>query len=87
MIELDGIRQFIAAGGDVDAKLEDGRAVTLDMFRSMLSEEMDKIASEAGADQSGPSTYSQAADLFAEIIAADSLAEFLTLGAYEHLQG
>jgi len=70
-----------------DAKLDDGRPVNLEMFRALLTEEMEKIASEVGATRFGQINYSQAADLFAEIIAADSLAEFLTIGAYEHLQG
>ena len=69
------------------AQLDDGRPVTLEMFRTMLAEEMENIAAEVGEARFQQINYSQAADLFATTIAADHLAEFLTLGAYEHLQG
>ncbi|MGD9311164.1 MAG: malate synthase A [Desulfosarcina sp.] len=70
-----------------DAALDDGRPVTLEMFRSMLTEEMQKIKSEVGETRFQQVSYTQAAELFDTIITADTLAEFLTLGAYEHLQG
>jgi len=68
-----------------EAVLDDGRPVTLEMFRAMLDEEMAKIASEVGAARFAQIRYKEAAGLFAEIITADTLAEFLTLGAYAHL--
>ena len=68
-----------------DAALEDGRTVTIDLFRSMLKEEMEKINSEVGEAKFGQGNYAKAAELFDAIIAADNLAEFLTLSAYENL--
>jgi len=70
-----------------DGVLDDGRKITLDLFRTMQQEEMQKIEAEVGADRFARVKYAQAADLFDDIIAADTLAEFLTLVAYEHLEG
>jgi len=70
-----------------DAALDDGRKITLDLFRSMMKEEMEKIKAEVGDTHFQQVEYEQAATLFDEIIAADSLAEFLTLKAYDHLKG
>ncbi|BBO67836.1 malate synthase [Desulfosarcina alkanivorans] len=70
-----------------DAALEDGRKITLELFRSMLEEEMEKIQTEVGDAMFHRVRYGQAAGLFEDIIAADTLAEFLTLAAYDHLEG
>ena len=70
-----------------DAVLDDGREVTLDLFRLMVKEEMTKIRAEVGDTLFQRVKYEQAATLFDEIIAADTLAEFLTLKAYDHLEG
>ena len=67
------------------AALDDGRRITVELFRSMLKEEMQQIESEVGPALFTQVKYTQAADLFDEIIAADTLAEFLTLVAYDHL--
>ena len=68
-----------------DARLEDGRKITIDLFRTMLTEEMDNIHDEIGDAAFSGGPYQLAADLFDGIIAADTLAEFLTLAAYDHL--
>ena len=65
--------------------LEDGRKVTLELFRQVMAEEMDKIKQAVGQDQYVAGKYALAAQLFDEIIAGDTLEEFLTLGAYNHL--
>ena len=70
-----------------NAALDDGRAITPDLFRAMLEEEMEKIESEVGPENFRRIAYRQAARLFEEIITADTLAEFLTLKAYDHLEG
>ena len=69
-----------------DASLDDGRGITLDLFRTMMEEEMEKIKKEAGEIRFHQVKYRQAARLFDDIIAADTLAEFLTLAAYQHLE-
>ncbi len=68
-----------------DAALDNGRKITLDLFRSMMKAEMQQIETEVGPSAFAQIKYAQAADLFDEIIAADTLAEFLTLVAYDHL--
>ncbi len=70
-----------------EAALDDGKKVTLELFRSMMKEEMEKIRAEVGAAHFRQVKYEQAATLFDEIIAADTLAEFLTLKAYDYLEG
>ena len=52
----------------------------------MLSEEIDKIREELGAETYRQGNYAAAAGLFEDIIASDELAEFLTLKAYETLE-
>lgn len=65
--------------------LADGRNVTLELFRQVMAEEMDKIEQTVGGDQFVSGKYVLAAQLFDEIIAGDALEEFLTLRAYDHL--
>jgi malate synthase len=70
-----------------EAALDDGRPVTLDLFRTFMQEEMIQIKQSVGESRFQQGHYEQAANLFDEIISADSLEEFLTLVAYEHLKG
>ncbi len=65
--------------------LDDGRKVTLEFFRTVVKEELEKIRSEVGRKQFETVKYDLAAQLFDEIIAADTLEEFLTLRAYGYL--
>ncbi|MFO7715157.1 malate synthase A [Desulfosarcina sp.] len=70
-----------------DAVLDDGRKVTRDLFSSMLKAELETIKTEVGDTRFERGNYEQAGSLFDEIVTADSLAEFLTLAAYNHLVG
>jgi len=65
--------------------LEDGRDVTLDLFRQLMAEELEKIKVAVGEERFNRGKYTLAAQLFDEIIADDELDEFLTLKAYDHL--
>jgi malate synthase len=65
--------------------LADGRKVTLELFRQVMAEEMDKIRKAVGEERFVAGKYALAAQLFEEIIAGDTLEEFLTLRAYEYL--
>jgi malate synthase len=65
--------------------LDDGRKVTLELFRSLMQEEMQKICKLVGDECYGEGKYNLAAQLFDEIISNDELDEFLTLRAYAHL--
>ncbi len=57
--------------------LEDGRKVTVELFRQLLAEELSKVKADFGE-----SKYDQAAQLFQRITADDNYVEFLTLPAY-----
>jgi len=57
--------------------LDDGRKVTLELFRGLLGEELAKVKAELSDGK-----YDEAAKLFEAITADDSYVEFLTLPAY-----
>lgn len=65
--------------------LTDGRKITVEMFRSLLAEELEKIKSAVGSAAFESGKYDIAARLFDEIITSESLADFLTLSAYREL--
>jgi malate synthase len=50
-----------------------------------MVEELEKIKAEVGADAFAEGNYRLAGRLFDEIIAAEELAGFLTLKAYDYL--
>ena len=65
--------------------LDDGRKVTIELFRSLMLEEMQHICKLVGDECFGDGKYKLAAQLFDDIISSNELDEFLTLRAYEHL--
>jgi len=65
--------------------LDDGRRITLDLFRKTLEQEMAKIRAEVGPARFDSGKYESAAKLFDEIVSETDLQEFLTLRAYEYL--
>jgi malate synthase len=62
--------------------LDDGRKVTVELFRKLLAEEMPKIRAYVGEPAWQTAKYEQAAQLFDSISTGDYV-EFLTLPAYE----
>ncbi|MCG6906339.1 MAG: malate synthase A [Desulfobacteraceae bacterium] len=68
-----------------DGVLSDGRKIDLALFRAVLGEELARIREAVGGGAFDAGHYQTAARLFDEIIANDSLEEFLTLRAYEYL--
>jgi malate synthase len=65
--------------------LDDGRTVTLALFRRLFDEELERIADEVGPERYQNGKFQLAAKLFQEIIEQDELEEFLTLRAYQNL--
>jgi malate synthase len=65
--------------------LSDGRKVTLELFREIMQDELQKIRTAVGEQRFADGNYEKAAKLFDEIISNTELEEFLTLRAYEHL--
>ncbi|MCZ6795953.1 MAG: malate synthase A [Planctomycetota bacterium] len=63
--------------------LDDGRKITATMARAVLHEELQHIKAEIGVEAFEDGRYQLAADVFEELITAESFSEFLTLSAYE----
>jgi malate synthase len=68
-----------------DGRLSDGRKVTKDLFRTVLSEELDKIQAIRGPEAFAKGKFDAARALFDEITTDDQFVEFLTLPGYEKL--
>jgi malate synthase len=69
-----------------NAALADGRRVSAELYRSLLSEEMEKIKSMVGAARFAAGKYELARELFDQLVTAKNFVEFLTLVAYERLE-
>jgi malate synthase len=65
--------------------LDDGRKVTIDLFRQLMSEELDRIEEVLGEPAYANRKFSDAAHILDEIISSDTFIEFLTLPAYKYL--
>ncbi len=65
--------------------LADGRRVTVELFRAMLAEELDRLRSELGDAGFARGNFARAAALLDRITTAESFATFLTLDAYRAL--
>ncbi|WP_067934642.1 malate synthase A [Alicyclobacillus kakegawensis] len=65
--------------------LADGRKVTIDLFRQVLAEELEKIRTAVGERRFEVGHYAEAARLFDELTTADDFVDFLTLPGYERL--
>jgi malate synthase len=65
--------------------LDDGRKVTVEMFRQLVPEELDKIKAAIGEQQYATRKFPTASAILDEIITNDQFTEFLTLPAYKYL--
>jgi malate synthase len=65
------------------ARLKDGRAVDDKLLDTIFDEEMAKIRAAVGDAKFNGGAYVQAADLLKGMVAADELADFLTVPAYD----
>jgi malate synthase len=65
--------------------LEDGRKVTVELFRQTLAAECARLRGELGADTYGRGNFDAAARLLDEITSAEEFSTFLTLAAYRTL--
>jgi len=64
------------------AALDDGRRVTPDLFRSVMDDEMKRIAGAVGPDRIRDGRFDEARALFERLSTADTLEPFLTAPAY-----
>ena len=62
--------------------LQDGRKVTVELFRTLLKEELPKVREYLGEEGWKSGRYEDAAKLFDQITTGDYV-EFLTLPAYD----
>jgi malate synthase len=65
------------------ALLDDGRRMTVALFREIVEEEMGTIAGEVGTARMEYGRFRQAKELFVRLSTSAALEEFLTLPAYE----
>jgi len=66
--------------------LSDGRKVTIDLFRQLTTEELEKIKSTLGEQQYASRRFEDAQQLLDNIITDPQFVEFLTLPAYRYLE-
>ncbi len=66
--------------------LADGRKVTVELFRQMAAEELEKIKKMVGEQHYAARPFDKAAQLLDEIITDEHFVEFLTLPAYKYLE-
>lgn len=65
--------------------LDDGRKVTVQLFRELAREEQEKVTATLSAEQLAGRKFHEAAQILDEIITNDEFVEFLTLPAYRYL--
>lgn len=65
--------------------LSDGRKVTVELYRQMQEEEMEKLREAFGSDAYAEQRLPEAARLFESITTSDIFVDFLTLPAYAQL--
>jgi malate synthase len=67
------------------AKLDDGRPLTPELYDQMLGEELTAIREEIGAERYDSGKFPLASDLFTQMAKAEPFVDFLTLPAYAYL--
>ena len=65
--------------------LDDGRKVTVELFRAIMGEELARTEETLGAEAYATRAFAQASAIFDQITTADRFVDFLTLPAYEYL--
>jgi malate synthase len=68
-----------------NAKLEDGRPLTVELYDKFLSEELAAIREEVGEERYDSGHFARASQLFTDMIKSGPFIEFLTLPAYDYL--
>jgi malate synthase len=66
-------------------KLIDGRTMSLEIFRTIMEEELERIKRQIGGESVLPRQFALARELFSRMVSAKDFPEFLTLPAYEEL--
>src|SRR5258706_2236165 len=66
--------------------LDDGRKVTVELFRELAKDELEIIRSAVGEHQFARRKFQTASEILDKIITDDQFVEFLTLPAYQYLE-
>ena len=69
------------------ASLDDGQRVTADLVSSVIDEETRAIERELGAARFASGHFPEAQEIFSSLCTADRLTDFLTIAAYDRLDG
>ena len=65
--------------------LDDGRKITVELFRSVMDEELGKIRADVGPEAYEQGKFPLARTIFDQVTTSETLVDFLTLPAYEYL--
>ncbi|WP_088006194.1 malate synthase A [Indiicoccus explosivorum] len=65
--------------------LQDGRKVTVRLFKEMLAQELEAIRESAGGEAFAEGNYEAGAELFSSLVLERDFIEFLTLPGYDRL--
>ncbi len=65
--------------------LNDGRKITVDLFRELMQDELAKLNTAIGEAQYAQRPFATAAKILDEVVTEDTFVEFLTLPAYQYL--
>jgi malate synthase len=66
--------------------LDDGRAITEELVKSLIVDELVVIAEEIGAENFAAMPFDEAREIFQELALSDDFEEFLTIPAYKILK-
>jgi malate synthase len=67
-----------------EARLDDGRAITLPLCRQLLAEEREKIEQLVGTENYENGRFETAVQLLDQLISEEIFTEFLTLPGYKY---
>ena len=68
-----------------NALLDDSRTISIDLYTSLLKDEMEKLKTQIGDDLFSSGKFELAISLFTDMVQKDEFDEFLTLPAYQHI--
>jgi len=68
-----------------EARLSDGRAITVDRIQEWTAQELEKIREAAGEEAYRSGRFPKAREIFHRVVVEDAFVDFLTLIAYEEL--
>ena len=67
------------------SQLDDGRAITVDLFNEILPSEVNNIIDYIGEDAFEAGHFDKAIDIFHSLATSPDYVEFLTLPAYQNI--